>query len=616
MARSVRWLPLLLLLPSHVSFAAPPRAGGEFLVNSYTTYNQTGPAVGVGADGRFVVVWESYLQDGDRGGIFGQRHDAAGNPVGGEFQVSQYWTGQQDSPAVAVAPSGAFFVVWRGAPGQDGSYEGVFGRRYAASGAPLGAEFRVNAYTTGNQFHGRVAADGAENFLVVWRGNGAPFGIKARRYDAGGIAGSELTLSETPIGSPSEPGLAMNADGSFVAVWAALNDGGGSGVVGRRFDSTGVGLAPAFALNTYTTGDQRRPRVALTGDGTFTVVWHSYGQDGAGNGVFGRRFDSTGPVSPEFPVNTFTTNTQQSPEIAADGAGGFLVAWERWGWPASPASDAVARSYDASGTALDPEEFLVNTYWTSNQRPGGIASDAAGRFVVVWQSHSSGGPSSYNISAQRFGDLIFRDDFESFGLSAWSATAGGGDVGLSAAAAMGGTTVGMQTVVNDTAGVYVQDNSPADESRYRARFYLDPNGFDPGEAQNRFRTRTLIAFTEAPTRRVAAVVLRRIGGVYTVMARARRDDNSQANTGFFAFANAPQTIEIELVRATDPDADDGALELWIDGTSMIRLTGLDNSLAEVDFARLGALSVKPGASGTLYFDQFHSRRQSYIGLLP
>ena len=48
---------------------------------------------------------------------------------------------------------------------------------------------------------------------------------------------------------------------------------------------------------------------------------------------------------------------------------------------------------------------------------------------------------------------------------------------------------------------------------------------------------------------------------------------------------------------------------------MIQLTGLDNSLAEVDFARLGALSVKTGAGGTLFFDDFESRRQSYVGLL-
>jgi hypothetical protein len=46
------------------------------------------------------------------------------------------------------------------------------------------------------------------------------------------------------------------------------------------------------------------------------------------------------------------------------------------------------------------------------------------------------------------------------------------------------------------------------------------------------------------------------------------------------------------------------------------LTGLDNRATSLDFARLGALSVKVGASGTLRFDEFESRRQDYMGPLP
>jgi hypothetical protein len=33
----------------------------------------------------------------------------------------------------------------------------------------------------------------------------------------------------------------------------------------------------------------------------------------------------------------------------------------------------------------------------------------------------------------------------------------------------------------------------------------------------------------------------------------------------------------------------------------------------VDFVRLGAITVKPGASGTLYLDEFRSRRVSPLG---
>jgi hypothetical protein len=173
--------------------------------------------------------------------------------------------------------------------------------------------------------------------------------------------------------------------------------------------------------------------------------------------------------------------------------------------------------------------------------------------------------------------------------------------------------LGLQAVVDDTAGLYVQDDGPANENRYRARFRFDPNGFDPGEGASHFRTRVFIAFEDAPTRRLAAVVLRRIGGQYALMARVRRDDNSQASTAFFDITDAPHTVELDWKRSSAPDADDGRLELWIDGVLRATLTGLDNSLSQVDFVRMGALSVKAGAAGTLFFDGFESRRRTYIG---
>lgn len=214
-------------------------------------------------------------------------------------------------------------------------------------------------------------------------------------------------------------------------------------------------------------------------------------------------------------------------------------------------------------------------------------------------------------------DLIFADGFESGGLSAWSLSAtDGGDLAASAPAALAATTVGLRANVNDVSSLYVQDDSPGDEHRYRARFYLDPNGFDPGETQAHFRTRTFIAFSENPTRRVAAIVLKRQGGVFSLMGRARLDDGTQADTGFFPITDAPHAVELELLRASGPDALDGAFQLWIDGVSRIRLTGLDNGLTEVDFARMGALSLKTGAAGTMYWDEFESRRSSYIGPLP
>src|SRR5207247_1044019 len=105
---------------------------------------------------------------GSYSGIFGQRYAGSGATLGPEFQVNTYTTGFQTEPALAAAPSGSFMVVWQGL---EGSSWGVFGQRYAASGTPLGPEFRVNTFTAQEQLLPSIASDGLGNFVVVWQSN-------------------------------------------------------------------------------------------------------------------------------------------------------------------------------------------------------------------------------------------------------------------------------------------------------------------------------------------------------------------------------------------------------------------------------------------------------------
>src|SRR5262245_29869697 len=70
--------------------------------------------------------------------------------IGAEFQVNAYTPSAQAHAAVAVAANGAFVVVWDsvGVTAQDGSSNGVFGRRFSSSGAAFGGEFQVNSFTS------------------------------------------------------------------------------------------------------------------------------------------------------------------------------------------------------------------------------------------------------------------------------------------------------------------------------------------------------------------------------------------------------------------------------------------------------------------------------------
>ena len=236
--------------------------------------------------------------------------------------------------------------------------------------------------------------------------------------------------------------------------------------------------------------------------------------------------------------------------------------------------------------------------------------------MVGWADASGHDGDGAGIFARRFGpDLIFEDDFESGGLAAWSgAQTDGGDLAVSAAAALKLTAIGLHGTVDDTTGLYVEDDSPADEDRYRARFYFDTNGYDPGEALGHRRARLFIVFQEAPTRRLATIVLRRLQGAYSLMARARLDDHSLHDTGFFPITDGPHVVELDWKRASGPDAQDGSFELWIDGVSVHAATGLDNSVSAVDFVRLGALSVKDGRERDALLGRVRvAPRLTYIG---
>jgi hypothetical protein len=590
--------------------------GPEFQVNTFTTGHQRDASVAAAAGGAFAVAWESADQDGSGVGVFARFYDDAGTPLGGsEFRVNSFTTGHQYL-AQATLQGGKLVVVWVSID-QDGSGPGIFARQFDAASGVGGSEFRVNTYTTGHQHRPSVAADSAGNFIVVWEGyrDGSYTEIFGQRYDVSGTPqGGEFRVNTYTTGDQSHPVVATDPSGRFLVVWWSDQGQGApeAEIFGQAYDPGGVPVGSEFRVNTTTTGFQSYPSVAAGGNGNFVVVWASY-PNGYVAQAFGRRFDAAGtPQGGEFEVSAYTTSIYLLPTVSADPSGRFVVAWTSLSLGVS-SYDAFARRFDRLGAPAGPA-FRLNASTTAQQRDPSVALDASADLIAVWSSPWPLDGNLTGVFGQRFTTPLFADDFESGTLAAWSATAtDGGDLGASVLAGMKSTGVGLRGLVDDTAGLYVQDDSPDHERRYRARFYLDPNGFDPGEALAHRRTRTFIAFSEAPTRRVAAIVLRRLGGVYSLMGRARLDDNSQADTGFFTIADGPHAVEIDLVSAGAPDALNGSFELWIDGVSRIKLTGLDNSLAAVDFVRMGALSVKAGANGALFWDEFESHRKSPIG---
>jgi hypothetical protein len=381
----------LLLVPRLASPQGEP-LGPEFRVNTLTSLEQSSSSVAAaGAD--FVVVWHSEAEGDGTLSIRGQRYDGAGNALGAEFRVNSFTTNPQVSPAVGANASGAFVVVWtKQFYVGPVVYGDVFGQRYDASGAPVGEEFLVSMNPAGD-FEGAadiaVAPSGA--FMVVW--TRAPFFVDPpppppdkhpRRNDRQGV--------------PPGP--------DFIVVWSSLGqDGSGYGVFGQRYAAAGEPLGPEFRVNAYTPGFQRLPFVGTDPSGNFVVAWDS-GSSGQPPepGVFAQRFASTGaPLGPEFRVNTSTPDLNYGPAIAVDGGGNFVIAWDNT--PASGVGEVFAQRYSSLGEPSGPE-FRVNTTTTGWQRRPSVASTPAGTFLVTWDSSPVSDDNLRDVFGQRFGGVF------------------------------------------------------------------------------------------------------------------------------------------------------------------------------------------------------------------
>jgi len=387
------WLGLLgtLALPGLPAPATAQPIGSEFQVNTYTTGHQVprfGNTIAADANGNFVVVWFGQ-GEGDGDGIFGRRFDSAGEALGTEFRVNAFTSGNQSWATVAAAAGGDFVVVWQGVRAGTGE---IFGQRYESGGQPQGDEFRVNSYTDRLQRFPAVASDASGNFVVVWDGSGPgdANGIFGQRYDgAGARLGGEFRVNSYTTGSQYFASVAADESGNFVVVWERKDVYGGLGAIfGQRYDSEGHPLGAEFLVPagvSYQTGFQ----VASDPAGNFVVVWSSYYRNY--NGIFGQRYDNAGvPQGGKFRVHTSNPRLQRlATDVAYNSDGNFVVVWNALNLDGS-GYGVFGRSFDSAGVPQS-EQFQINAFTTGDQGSPSVSAKGPNEFVVAWFSDGQDG---------------------------------------------------------------------------------------------------------------------------------------------------------------------------------------------------------------------------------
>lgn len=132
-----------------------------------TTNVCANPSVTAGPAGRFAIAWDQKDLSVKTNGwdVFVRAYSAAG--VGAAVQpVNTFIFGDQYAPRISSLPSG-YLIVWT-SMGQDGSWEGVFGRYLDATGTLSGGEFQVNTSSASRQIHPLAVSDSSGRFVVAW----------------------------------------------------------------------------------------------------------------------------------------------------------------------------------------------------------------------------------------------------------------------------------------------------------------------------------------------------------------------------------------------------------------------------------------------------------------
>lgn len=309
--------------------------GSQTTVNTTTPGLQRNPSVAMDASGNFVVAWETCANaNGTSCDIAFRRYSADGQAQGLETTANATTTDEQTLPALGVAANGTFVIAWQSL-GQDGSGQGIYARRFTALGLPSDLmDVAVNTTTANSQSDPALAINASGAFVVAWTssdGTGNATGIFAQAFTAAGAkAGAEFRANVTVAGTQAAPAVGMAADGSFVIAWEGP-DADGTGIYMMRYDSARTALGSADeAVNATTTGNQRSASVAVDASGDIVVAWA--GADASPDGIYFQRFDAAGAAQgAETAANVTTAGDQAFPAVAADADGDFVIAWQSFG---------------------------------------------------------------------------------------------------------------------------------------------------------------------------------------------------------------------------------------------------------------------------------------------
>jgi hypothetical protein len=327
--------------------------------DDYKATNQLSPAIAMDADGNFVIVWEDtrngnydiyfqrYNNDGVTQGINIKANDDALNAI-------------QESAAISMDGNGNFVIVWRDK--RNGNYD-IYFQMYNSNGVGVGINTKANDDALNAiQESAAISMDGNGNFVIVWRDNrNYNYDIYYQRYDSSGVAIGTNIKANDDAGNESQhnPTISIDASGNFVIAWMDARNENAWDIYYQRYNISGVKLGVNTKVNDDTVNSsQIFLNISMNGSGDLVLTWVDNR-----NGDFDIYFQQYSFTGIAQGVNTKVnddagSSDQMLPKVSVSGNGNFVIVWVDYRYNSNNPY-LIGQRYFSSGVAICSNYIIV-----------------------------------------------------------------------------------------------------------------------------------------------------------------------------------------------------------------------------------------------------------------
>ncbi|MGI8906161.1 MAG: hypothetical protein ACR2IE_06690 [Candidatus Sumerlaeaceae bacterium] len=306
----------------------------------------------------------------------------------------------QYDPQIAADAAGGAIITWR--DNRNGTNNDIYAQRYDAAGAPQWTADGIAVCTAGSdQSNPQIAADAAGGAIITWQDfrSGTTPDIYAQRVNAAGApqwTANGIAVS-TAANWQDQPQIVVDAAGGAFITWQDYRNGTNYDIYAQRINAAGAPqwTADGIAVSTAAVS-QESPQIAADAAGGGIITWQDYRSGEAD--VYAQRVNAAG--APQWTADgvavSTAANQQYSSQIATDGAGGAIITW--YDYRSGTNYDIYTQRINAAGAPQWTADGIAVCAAANQQYSPQIAADAAGGGIITWQDYRSG---TADIYAQR-----------------------------------------------------------------------------------------------------------------------------------------------------------------------------------------------------------------------